>query len=572
MEKKWQILKPDAETVNKLRSGLHCHPITATILANRNLTSAQAASRFVSAPLSEVRTPFSLKDMDVAVQRIYRAIIENENILIFGDYDVDGITATAVLLNFLGEIGAKVSAYIPHRIKEGYSLQTHHINDTALPNRIKLIITADCGSGSHDAIIAARDCGIDVIVTDHHMISEKIPPAVAVLNPKRHDCQSGMEMIAGVGMAFSLVVGLRKYLRDHYFWKDRPEPNLKNLCDLVALGTIADMVPLIEENRIYSKVGLDLMNSATRPGLSALRKVAGITNQPTDAEDIAFRLAPRLNAAGRMDHASIALKLLTTTNNATAEQLAESLNGLNDRRQKQERLILDDILSGFENHPDHLKKKALVCWHPEWHQGVLGIVASRLMEKYFRPVVLIAVKDEIGKGSARSIPGLDLFKALQTCQHCLEDFGGHSMAAGLTIRTQNLADFQHTFEKTVSKMTRPDDSIPQLTIDAEIKFADITETLIDEIEALSPFGIANPEPVFMTRNVKVVSSKMVGGNHRKMLLAQDSDRASKPVHAIRFNADGRMQTETAFCRIAFRMRWNRWNANKTIQLIIEDAA
>jgi single-stranded-DNA-specific exonuclease len=558
MEKKWQILKPDAETVNKLGARLHCHPITATLLVNRNLTSAQEASSFVTSPLSEVRTPFSLKDMDLAIERIYRAIIDNENILIFGDYDVDGITATAVLLDFLRGIGAKVSAYIPHRIKEGYSLQTHHIRETALPNRIQLIITADCGSGSHDAIITARNSGIDVIVTDHHMISEKIPPAVAVLNPKRHDCQSGMEMMAGVGMAFSLVVGLRKYLRDLNFWKDRPEPNLKNLCDLVALGTIADMVPLIEENRIYSKVGLDLINSATRPGLR-------------DAEDIAFRLAPRLNAAGRMDHASIALKLLTTANNATAQQLAESLNGLNDRRQKQERLILDGILADFEHHPDRLKKKALVCWHPEWHQGVLGIVASRITEKYFRPVVLIAVKDELGKGSARSIPDLDLFKALQACQHCLEDFGGHSMAAGLTIRTQKLAEFQHTFEKTVAKMTRSEDSTPQLTIDAEIKFADISEILIDEIEALSPFGIANPEPVLMTRNVQVVSSKIVGKNHRKMLLAQDSDSAQKPVHAIRFNADGRIQAQTAFSRIAFRLRWNRWNANKTAQLIIEDA-
>ena len=572
MEKKWQILKPDAKTVNKLGAQLHCHPITATVLVNRNLTSAREASSFVSSPLSAVRTPFSLKDMDVAVERIYRAIMENENILIFGDYDVDGITATAVLLDFLRGIGAKVSAYIPHRIKEGYSLQTHHISDYALPNRIQLIITADCGSGSHDAVVTARNSGIDVIVTDHHLISEKIPPAVAVLNPKRHDCQSGMEMMAGVGMAFSLVVGLRKYMRDHNFWEDRPEPNLKNLCDLVALGTIADMVPLIEENRIFSKAGLGLINSATRPGLSALRKVAGIANQPTDAEDIAFRLAPRINAAGRMDHAAIALKLLTTTNNATAQKLAESLNGLNDRRQKQERLILDGILADLEHHPDRLKKKALVSWHPEWHQGVLGIVASRITEKYFRPVVLIAVRGELGKGSARSIPGVDLFKALHACQHCLQNFGGHSMAAGLTIQTQNLAEFQHTFEKTVAEMTGPDDSIPQLTIDAEIKFSDISEILINEIEALSPFGIANPEPVLMTRNVKVVSSKIVGRNHRKMLLAQDSDRAQKPVPAIRFNADGRMQTETAFSRIAFRLRWNRWNANKTVQLIIEDAA
>jgi single-stranded-DNA-specific exonuclease len=571
MDSKWQILQPDADTVNKMRTRLHCHPITAILLVNRNLTSAQEASSFITAPLSEVRPPFSLKDMDVAVQRIYRAIIDHESILIFGDYDVDGITATAVLLDFLREIGARVSAYIPHRIKEGYSLQTQHIHDHALPNRIQLIITADCGSASHDAIIAARNSGIDVIVTDHHTISEKTPPAAAVLNPKRHDCQAGMEMLAGVGVTFSLVIALRKYLRDHHFWKDRPEPNLKKLCDLVALGTIGDMVPLVEENRIFSKAGLALINSSTRPGLSALRKVAGIANQPTDAEDIAFRLAPRLNAAGRMDHASVALKLLTTENNSTAQQQAEYLDRLNNRRQEQERLILDAIFSDFQRYPQRLKKRTLVCWHPEWHQGVVGIVASRIMEKYFRPAVVIAIDDEIGKGSARSIPGLDLFNALQDCQHCLENFGGHSMAAGLTIKTKKLEEFQHAFEEAVTQMTRPDDWIPEMTIDAEISFSDISDILINEIEALSPFGSGNPEPVFMTRDVKVVSSKIVGKNHRKMVLAQGAGRVQKTFQAIRFNADGRMQTETAFTKIAFRLRWNRWNANKIAQLMIEDA-
>ena len=290
MEKNWQILQPDAETANKLSAQLNCHPITAALLVNRNLTSARKASSFINSPLGSVRTPFDLKDMDVAVERIYRAITDKENILIFGDYDVDGISATAVLSDFLRAIGARVSAYIPHRIKEGYSIQTHHIRDIALPERIQLIITADCGSSSHDAIITARNSGIDVIVTDHHLISEKIPEALAVLNPKRHDCHSGMEMLAGVGMSFALVISLRKYLRDRNFWRDLPEPNLKNLCDLVALGTISDMVPLIEENRIFSKAGLDLINSATRPGLKALRKVAGIANQPIDAEDIAFWL------------------------------------------------------------------------------------------------------------------------------------------------------------------------------------------------------------------------------------------------------------------------------------------
>jgi single-stranded-DNA-specific exonuclease len=290
-----------------------------------------------------------------------------------------------------------------------------------------------------------------------------------------------------------------------------------------------------------------------------------------DADDVAFRLVPRLNAAGRMDHASMALQLLMTDNIATARQLAQSLNGLNDRRQEQEKVVLNDIFSDFQHHPERLKKRTLVCCDSKWHQGVLGIVASRITETYFRPVVLIAMRDNLGKGSARSIPGVDLFSALKSCQHCLEDFGGHSMAAGLSIRVEKLREFQDAFEKAVTQMTGPEDWIPKLNIDAEIQLADITENLIDEIEKLSPFGTGNPEPVFASRNVKVVSSKMVGKNHRKMALVQDANPDAKPVFAIRFNAEGPMQTQTSFARIAFRLRWNRWNNNRALQLIVEDA-
>jgi single-stranded-DNA-specific exonuclease len=570
MKKKWQIMRPNADTVKKLSDDLHCHPITAIVLCNRNLTSTRQVSNFMAPSLSKIRPPYAIKDMEVAVKRIYRAIAGNEKILIFGDYDADGITAAAVLLDFFRTIGARVSDYIPHRIEEGYSLQAHHIHEHALPNGIQLVITADCGSGSHDALVTARNAGIDVIVTDHHSISENIPPAVAVLNPKRHDCPAGMEMLAGVGVAFALIIFLRKYLREQNFWKNRPEPNLKNLCDLVALGTIGDMVPLVEENRIFSKTGLDLIRSALRPGINALREVAGIADQMLDAKDVAFRLVPRLNAAGRMEHASIALKLLMTDNIATARQLAQSLNGLNDRRQEQEKVVLNAILSDFQQHPERLKKRTLVCWDSNWHPGVLGIVASRITETYFRPVALIALKGNLGKGSARSIPGLDLFGALQACQDCLQDFGGHSMAAGLTIRSEKLSEFQDAFEKAVTQMTCPEDWIPKLTIDAEIELADITENLIDEIERLNPFGTGNPEPVFAARNVTVVSSKLVGRNHRKMALIQDGISNAKPISAIRFNAAGPVQNQTFFARIAFRMRWNRWNNNRTIQLVVED--
>jgi len=571
MEKKWHILQPDFAAAKKLSERLQCHPITAALLINRNLTSAQTAADFLTPSLRRVRSPFAIKDMDAAVKRIYRAITENEKILVFGDYDVDGITATAVLLDFLRYIEADVSYYIPHRLKEGYSLQPRHIVGHVLPNRYHLIITADCGSGSHEAIAAAGESGIDVIVTDHHKVSERIPSAAAVLNPNRADCSSGMQALAGVGVAFALVIALRKYLRDHNFWENRPEPNLKNFCDLVALGTISDMVPLVEENRIFSKTGLMVINSETRPGIEALCEVAGICHQPANSEDISFRLAPRLNAAGRMDHASRALQLLTSDDIGTARQLAQSLDEFNNRRQELERSIQEDIFADCRQHPELLNGRTLVKWNTGWHPGVLGIVASRLVEAYYRPVVLVAITVELAKGSARSIPGLNLHQALAACRHCLEDFGGHSMAAGLTIRTENLNEFQRAFEDAVKRMAPPDSLTPLLTVDSEIRLDDITERLVDEIEGLSPFGTENPEPVFMAQNIKVVSSKIVGKSHRKMMLVRDVQPSGKPVPAICFNAEDRLLLETTFSRIAFRLRWNRWNGNKLLQLVIEDA-
>ena len=571
MQKKWDLLQPDADQVKQLSARLGCHPVTAAVLINRKLISAEEASHFLTISLNHMRPPFALKDMDAAAERICRAIQDKEKILIFGDYDIDGISATAVLFEFLQATGADVTTYIPHRIHEGYSLQPHHIESVALPNRVRLIITADCGSGSTTALTAAAAAGIDVVVTDHHEMSEKNPPAVAVLNPKRLDCTADMETLAGVGVAFALVIALRKLLRAQNFWKDRPQPNLKRFCDLVALGTIGDMVPLIDENRIFVKAGLDLINAAKRPGISALCAVAGISQQPVNAEDVAYRLVPRLNAAGRMDHAAQALHLLTTRDTGKANQLAQTLNELNQQRRRLEQSILDTIVADLKHQPDLLEANTLVSWNPDWHLGVLGIVASRLVDLHYRPVALIAVQNEVGKGSARSIPGLDLYAALRECRHLLEDFGGHSMAAGLTIRMENLREFQRAFEKAAGRMAHPDDHIPKLTIDSEISFDDVTARLMDEIENISPFGIRNPEPLFMARNINVMSSKIVGQNHRKMALAQGDRRSAKAINAICFNAAGNLLSASSFARLAFRMRWNRWNDSKSIQLIIEDA-
>jgi single-stranded-DNA-specific exonuclease len=570
MKKEWQILQPDIHLVEKLCGILKCHPIVASILVNRNITSAEDVSNFFNTSLDQLSPPFSLKDMDAAVDRILEAIARKEKILIFGDYDVDGITATTLLLEFLRSVDADVSYYIPHRIAEGFGLKKNHISDVAMPNGIHLIITVDCGSEGQDAVKAARNAGIDVIITDHHMISDTIPPAIAVINPKRNDCPSGFRDLAGVGVAFYLLICLRKKLRDTNFWKDRPEPNLKNYCDLVALGTLADMVPLTRENRILIKAGMNIIRSSHRPGLNALIEVCRINKHAIDTDDIVFYLAPRLNSAGRIEHASTAIELLTAKNIKTARKIAYSLNRLNQDRRDIENKILTQVHNHLKKNPHLLQKNTLVLVHQDWHLGILGIVASRLIKKYFRPVVLITTTDGIGKGSARSIPEINLYEGLSACAKNIENFGGHPMAAGLKIKPENIDPFKIHFENIVRRMAKPSDFIPKITIDYKIDFDNISNKLIDELESLKPFGIANHEPLFMTKEVNIVSSKRVGNHHRQMVLEQKIGKTTKTFNAIQFNVDTRIPLKDTFVQIAYRLRWNRWNGRKNAQIIIEE--
>ncbi|MBU4420608.1 MAG: DHH family phosphoesterase, partial [Proteobacteria bacterium] len=328
MKKDWQILQPDISSVRKISKALKCNPIIASILVNRNIVSVEDAFDFLNPSFNNMRSPFSIKGMHTSVRRIFSAIINNEKILIFGDYDADGITATAVLLEFFSYIGANVYYYIPHRTKEGYGLQKNHIIDYALPKGISLIITVDCGSNSYDAVKSAKHNGIDVIITDHHRITDRPPHAFAVVNPKRIDCTSGLDNLAGVGVAFYLLICLRKHLRDNGFWHKLAEPNLKNLCDLVALGTIADMVPLVDENRILVNAGLKKIYTGERNGMKALIEECKLKGPLTDTDDIAFKLVPRLNAPGRIDHAKSAVELLTTKRLDIARQIAQTLNKL----------------------------------------------------------------------------------------------------------------------------------------------------------------------------------------------------------------------------------------------------
>lgn len=570
MKKHWQLLQPDIGSVKKISNALKCNPIIASILINRNIVSVEDAFDFLNPSFNNMRPPFSIKGINTAVSRIYSAIINNEKILIFGDYDVDGITATTILLEFFSYIGTNAYYYIPHRIKEGYGLQKNHITDYALPKGINLIITVDCGSSSYDAVKAAQRLGIDVIITDHHRITDRPPHAFAVVNPKRTDCTSGLDNLAGVGVAFYLLICLRKHLRDNSFWHNLPEPNLKNLCDLVALGTIADMVPLVDENRILVNAGLEKIYTGERNGMKALVEECKLKAPLADTDDIAFKLAPRLNAPGRIDHAKTAVELLTAKHLDMARQTAQTLNKLNIQRQVIEKELTDNILFYLNKNPPLLQKKTLVLSNQGWHEGILGIVASRLAKKFFRPVVLISTKDGIGKGSARSVPGIDLYGGLMACASDLENFGGHSMAAGLKLKDENINLFQENFEKVVKNMTKKINLVPVITIDYELNFDDISDTLIDDLEALKPFGAGNHEPLFTAKNIKVLSSKIVGENHRNMLLKQNSSSKGKGFNAIHFNIDKSKQLNDGFDKIAFRLRWNHWNGTKKAQIIIEE--
>lgn len=571
MKKRWRMLKSEIKTIRRINQQCGCHPIIAAILANRGITTKTSVTSFLNPMLEQIRPYNKFIDMEKAVSRITDAIIRREKILVFGDYDVDGITSTAILLDFLTNAGAQVSHYIPHRITEGYGLHHNHIVNVAKPNGIDLIITTDCGSSSHVAVQHATESGIDVIITDHHAIPADFPKAYAIINPHRHDCPSNLKFLAGVGVVFYLLICLRKHLRDNKFWSHISQPNLKTYCDLVSLGTIADIVPMISANRVITKAGIDVINSKPTPGIKALIQVSGIKKSYINTDDIAYRLCPRINSAGRMEHANLGVELLLSKDLKKSIHIAEILNNLNLNRQKEENLILSQIEKFLKEEPHYLNQKTLVLCNEDLHEGVLGIVASRLTEKFYRPVLLISFKNGIGKGSGRSIPAINLYNALQSCTKFLENFGGHPMAAGIRIKQENYLSFKDAFEKTIDKMTAGMHFEPCLDIDCELNFDMISDKLIEEIESLHPFGAQNPEPIFLSKNIEVTFSKTIGDNHQQMVLNQKiSSAPSRSISAIWFHADQDAQNKRYFKEIAYKLRWNHWNGVRKIQIIIED--
>ena len=568
METKLTYATPNPLGVEKLSNQIDCHPVIAALLYSRGIQTEETANFFLTPTFEQLKDPFSLVDMEKAVERIHTAVLNKEKILIFGDFDADGVTATSLLHDFLTHVDANVTWYIPHRIKEGYSLHPPHI-EKAVEMSVDLIITVDCGVGALEAVEAALLEDIDIIITDHHEPGDNLPAALAVIDPKRKDCPSGLGYLAGVGVAFYLVMGLRKFFRDKDVWKEIEEPNLLSSLDLFAIGTIGDMVPLIDDNRVLCMAGLKQMRLGKRPGIHSLARVCRIDSQHMDSDDISFKLVPRINAAGRISHARICVTHLTAANLHEAETTATLLDELNLKRQQIEREIVLNIEHKISRDPSLLDNHLLVLSDPRWNPSVLGIAASRLARKYVCPVVLLSHSETHATGSCRSINHINIHKALVDNAHLLERFGGHTMAAGLTLKRENIDLLKTGITDHLKKHYQEEDFLKTLTIDAQLDFEDITFDLATAVNRLRPFGMANPEPVFLCRHLKVVSSHLIGNLHRKMILENANGTSGHCVEAFHFNIGDVKNMPDYYDKIVFKLKINKFKPTAA-QLIIED--
>lgn len=568
MDTQLTYFKPDPHVVEQLTRSLNCHPLLAALLSGRGIATQEDARLFLNPSFKHLTDPFLIKDMDKAVTRIFTAVTNREKILIFGDFDADGVTSTALLADFLEYCGADISWYIPHRINEGYSLQPDHIA-MATDQDIDLIITVDCGVSSHDAVKLAFDEDIDVIITDHHEPETNLPPAIAVIDPKRRDCSANLNFLAGVGVAFFLIMALRKHFRDQGFWQSLSEPNLSDYLDLFAIGTIGDMVPLINENRLLCMAGLEKMRQGNRLGIKSLARTSRVDLRKLDSDDISFKIVPRINAAGRISHARICVTQLTSADVITSEKTASLLDQLNLKRQKIEQEIIIDIERKLEESPDLLETRLLFLWDDQWDPSVLGIAASKLSRKYSRPVILLSSTNDPAIGSCRSIQNINIHQALKAHETYLEKFGGHAMASGLTVKVKNLPILSERLHDYMQLNFTTDTFSKTIVIDAILDFKEINFHLATEIDRLRPFGVANPEPVFLSKDLTVFSSYLIGGSHRKMLLGKAGSPACEYVEAFHFNVPDPDKQPDFFKKVVFKLKINKFKQNAA-QIIIED--
>jgi len=553
---------PQAATLSE-SSGLS--PLEAQILIHRGIADPHHVGSFLLPRLANLLDPFLLKDMREAVELTLSAMERHDLITIYGDFDADGLTATALLFNFFSALGVPVHTYIPNRLTEGYGLHVQAVERIARRGS-GLIITVDCGVANNQEIAFAANLGLKVVVTDHHQVEEGFTPLCPVVNPQRADCSFPYKHLTGVGLAFFLAVALRAALRERGAFAGRPEPNLKDYLDLVALGTVADMAPLVDQNRLLVKVGLDRIRTTRWPGIEAVSELAGLTLDTLTAQDLAFRIAPRFNASGRLGDADIALTALTTHHPDRAKEVAKQLDRINGERQRLEREVMEDIETRLPPLADLASRRALVVTGAGWHRGILGIVASRLLEKYRRPVLVLDVEDGIAMGSGRSIPGFNLYKALRKLAPLLERFGGHKHAAGLALKVSNLEALRKEFENLAGEELSEEDLVHSVDVDAEVSLKDLDLETIRRFSAFAPFGPGNPEPLFYAGPCDVVESRVVGERHLKMKVRQNG----AVVETIGFGLAEPSPAPRGHIHFIFTPEIDRWQGQEKVQLRMID--
>jgi single-stranded-DNA-specific exonuclease len=563
MHKRWEQRPYNPDVVAALVQGLGVRRTTARILAGRKIDSVEAARRFLAPSAANLHDPFLLTGMDRAVERIERAIAARERILIAGDYDVDGVTATSLYLELFSWLGVPVAYRIPHRLTEGYGLTETGVR-AARDQGVSLLITADCGTTAHGPIELANSFGIDVIVTDHHEPQDRIPPAYALLNPHLPDSAYPEKVLCAAGIAFKVAQALLGRQRS----LPGVDGRLASVLDLVALGTVADVAPLRGENRYLVAEGLRALSAGRRAGVAALKTVCGMEGKRVDAGMVGFQLGPRINAVGRLAAAHSGVTLLTTTDPQVAITAARELDAANQERRRIEDAMLEGAVAKAERELAMDRARSIVLADEAWHPGVIGIIASRLVDRWHRPAIVIAVgPDGKGKGSGRSIPGFHLTRALEECGDLFEGFGGHAAAAGLTIRAERIPAFRERFDAVVAATLSTEAAHPILSLDDEVDLVDVTFPLIDELSRLAPFGMGNPEPLLTSRGCAPRGARIVGNNHLK-LLVRHANVAT--LDAIGFGLGHLLPTDPGPIDLAYSARVDSWQGQDRIQLRLKD--
>ncbi len=552
-----------------LASELSLSPVMGKLLWNRGYRTREDALRFLRPSLDHLEDPDLLEGCHEAVQRISQAIAADEKIAIYGDYDVDGMSATALLYHFFKLINARVEHFLPRRIEEGYGLNAEVLRRLRLDG-VSLVITVDCGMSATDEAALSRELGLDIIITDHHECETSLPDAVAVINPKRHDSRYPFRDLAGVGVAFKLAWALSRHFSGRRRVTSEFREFLLNAIGLVALGTISDVVPLTGENRVLVCNGLDALVNSRLPGVRALMTVAGITDSLT-ARDIAFRLAPRLNAAGRLNEPAAALELLVTDSSSRAAEIADDLEAKNRRRQAIERKILSAARKNLLKEVDIERDRVIVLAGEDWHLGVLGIVASRIAEEFYRPTLLLNLEGQTARGSARSIPPFHIFDALKSCEDLLLEFGGHAQAAGITVESAMIDELRKALEAAAGTLSGQD-LTPSLAVDAEVSIREVTPALVGQLESLEPFGEQNPPPLLMARSVNIAGrSRRLGADGQHLSFYVRDGGAS--LRAIAFNhgsLQSRLETHSGQVSILFQSQVDTWRGTGEPELVVRD--